>query len=115
MSLRSLFSALTRKHAEDGIQQAVDQFSKETLPGLVEDALIKNFKDNPDRRLQEGWFNLSLARCLQVHWPDIDDQTAIRWLREYIGARYGNPRYRWTYSAAEAVAYEYAQTFGEPA
>lgn len=109
----SLFRSMAKRWSREGVEQAVDKFSKDTLPGLVEDALIKNFKANPNRQLQEGWFNLSLAYCLKQHWPDVDGTTAIRWLRDYIGARYGNPRYDWTYSAAESVAREYAQTFGE--
>lgn len=109
----SLFRALAKRWAREGVEQAVEKFSKKTLPGLVEDALIKNFKADPSRKLEEGWFNLSLAHCLKQHWPDIDQATAIRWLRAYIGVRYGDPLYDWTFSSAQTVAREYAQQFGE--
>ncbi|MBS0257223.1 MAG: hypothetical protein JSR13_05845 [Proteobacteria bacterium] len=112
--MRSFFRSIAEKWAARGARAAVDKFSKDTLPSLVEGALIKNFKASPNSYLPEGWFNLCLAYCLKTHWPDVDEKTAIRWLREYIGVRHGSPGYEWTYASAEIVASEYAMQFGEP-
>lgn len=103
------------RSADAGVKQSVSTFMEDELPGIVNDALIRNFKSRPDQQLPAGWFDMCLAYCLQKHWPDIDEMTAIQWLREYIGVKHGAKGYDWSYSAAEVVALEYAKNFGEAA
>lgn len=105
--------AWMRRRAEKAARNAIFEKVEADLPNIVHGRLVENFRAQPDQQLPAGWFDLCLAHCLKQHWPDVDDDTAVRWLREYIGVKHGTRGYDWSYSAAEAVANEYASTFGE--
>ncbi|MBO0134615.1 hypothetical protein [Agrobacterium burrii] len=94
------------KSSDDGAKQSISKFMDDEPPSIVNDALIRNFRSHPDQQLPAGWFNLCLSHCLKTHWPDVDDATAVCWLREYIGVKHGAQGFDWSYSAAKRVALE---------
>lgn len=89
------------------------QSLQETVVNVVVNRLAENFERKPNQDLTEIGFDWALAFALKRYWPDIDTSTAIRWLREYIGVPYGTVGYTWTAAAANDVAREYAEQFGE--
>lgn len=98
-------------------QRPDDGRLSELFGSAIAESLIKSIEkaDRDNLELTEVGFDWALAISLKRHWPDIDTQTAIRWLREYIGVPYGTAGYDWTVSAAREIAAQYAADFGEAA
>lgn len=114
-----MFSGLldrwVRKEVEKTFPQAMKKALDDALPRLVHDQMRKLFREKPDQPLTEVGFNWALAFALQEFWPDVPNQEAVRWLREYIEVPHGHPDYAWSYSAAQQIAAEYVNEVGEVA
>ena len=85
------------------------------LPSIIEDILRDRFRDRPNDPVSELGFNWALALSLRAYWPDVSNQDAVRWLREYIEVPYGHSDYDWSPAAAQLIAKEYVEELGEVA
>ena len=109
--------AIARKTLEEKLPGLVRaEFERQLerrLPAIIEDVLAERFKNRPNDNLSEVGFNWALALSLRALWPDVRNAEAVRWLREYIEAPYGDPGYDWSPSAAKVIAQEYVNDVGE--
>lgn len=107
--------AMTWARAPSSPQE--DNRVSEVFADAIAKAIVKSIdsagRDN--RELTEIGFDWALVIALKRYWPDVGNRTAIRWLREYIGVPFGTEGYDWTVSAANTVAREYVENFGEAA
>lgn len=90
-----------------------------TLPELfgkvVAESIVKAVAAEPDRQLSPIGFRWACAIALKKYWPDMDVRTAAYWLTDYVGVPIGTTGYVWTFSAAQDLAREYVEQFGEAA
>ena len=95
------------------VRNSVEKVLNDRLPSMIEETLSEHFKNRPNDPLNEVGFNWALALSLREIWPNVPNQEAVRWLREYIDAPFGHEGYDWTPAAAKLVAQEYVNEFGE--
>lgn len=108
-------SKFFRREIEDTVNDTVCKVVSDKLPALVEDIIAEKLSREPDLPLSNAGFGWALSIALRKHWPDVDGKTAAAWLWDYIGVPFGTSGYAWTFSAAQDVAREYAEQFGEAA
>lgn len=101
---------------KDAAMAGARQAIADQLPGVVHGIIRESVTRDPKRQLTEVGFGWALAIALQKHWPDISALDASRDLWGYLAMAkidFGDPAYDWSYSAAEEIAREYAEAFGE--
>jgi hypothetical protein len=106
-------SNVLKKFVASALPRALEKVLDERLPSLIEEIMQKKFRDEPNIRLTHVGFNWAFYLALREHWANIDGQTAVAWLWEYIDVPYGHPDYDWTPAAAKLIASEYVLEFGE--
>lgn len=82
---------------------------------VVAESIVKAVTADPNKPLSPIGFRWACAIALKRHWPDLDTRTAAYWLTDYIGVPVGTHGYDWTYAAAQDLAREYVEQFGEAA
>jgi hypothetical protein len=97
------------------IRQKIDEEIRSRLPKMIEQIVAEKLESTPDAPLSHSGFGWALSIALRKHWPDIDGGTAAQWLWGYVGVRFGSKGYVWTYAAAQDLARQYVEDFGEPA
>ncbi len=111
----SIFSKFFRSEIERSVKNAIEKVVDSKLPALVEDVISEKLAKTPDAHLTREGFGWALSIALRKHWPELDGPTAARWLWDYLDVPYGTTGYTWTYAAAQDLAREYAEQFGESA
>ncbi|MBP2560805.1 hypothetical protein J2857_003574 [Neorhizobium galegae] len=99
----------------EAVSETIIKVIDDCLPSLAEEVLTKKFEREPDLELTNAGFGWALSIALRKHWPDLDGETASRWLREYIAVPHGRKGYTWTYATACEIAAQYVSDFGEAA
>jgi len=87
-------------------------------PEYVHGIMREVFEKDPNRQLTCVGFGNAMALSLNDIWRDIPFKECARLMWEYLsmaGIRYDDPDYSWSYSAAQDLAREYAETYGEAA
>lgn len=104
-----------QKIIEATVSETIVKVLDDQLPSLVERVAFELCENKPDQDLTEVGFRWASYFALRKHWPDVDRVEAANSIAEYIGVKVGTSGYSWTYSAAQEVAKEYADQFGEAA
>lgn len=114
-----MFSWLMKRVIHDTIENYVrDKVPKildARLPSIIKEHLAKRFADEPDLSLTKAGFYWAFAIAIQCLWPDVTNETAARWLEDYLPAPVGTAGYDWTPRAAGELAKSYVAEFGEAA
>lgn len=88
-----------------------------SLPDLigkvVAESIVKAVTAEPNKPLSPIGFRWACAIALKRYWPEMDVRTAADWLMDYICLPVGTAGYDWTYAAAQDLAREYIEQFGE--
>lgn len=106
---------LVRKHVENTVDETIAKVIDDKLPALIEKIITEKYESDPNLELTETGFSWALSIALRKHWPQIDGETAARWLWDYVGVPFGAKGYQWTYAGAQGLALLYVQEFGEAA
>mgnify|MGYP001443662189 CR=1 FL=1 len=111
----SILSRLLQCHVKQVVGEIVIKTVDDLLPSLVDEIAVAKFERGPNLELTNAGFGLALSIALRKHWPDLDGETAARWLWDYISTPFGSKGHDWTYSAAKEIAAQYVSEFGERA
>jgi len=114
MLSRLLKRVITEK-VEEVVSATINQVLDEKLPAIIRKHLTKRFAEDPTLSLTKAGFYWAFVIALQGHWPDVPNETAARWLDDYLSAPVGTSGYEWTPRAAGELAAAYVQEFGEAA
>lgn len=111
--LRSYFLKSVRQAAEDGAMTAVAKHLQTRVPEIIMEVAKEKFAANPHMLLSNAGFGMAMALELQGHWPDLDTETAAKWMWDYIGGGYEVAKSDWTPATAGRLARDYVSKFGE--
>jgi hypothetical protein len=115
LMLSRLLKRAISETVEEVVSTTIDQVLAEKLPAIIRKHLKERFAEDPTLSLTKAGFYWAFVIALQGHWPDVPNETAARWLDDYLDAPVGAPGYEWTPRAAGELASAYVQEFGEAA